>query len=78
MWLPPGERDAQRAELVDIPEGEHFAYFLALEQDYEMMQRQQRGLRQRGLGHMNLTKQEVRLAYYHSILDAWLEGAPNR
>jgi phenylpropionate dioxygenase-like ring-hydroxylating dioxygenase large terminal subunit len=74
MWLPPEQRAAARAELVDVPEGEHFQYFLALEQDYDMMQRQQNGLRQRGLGHMTLTRQEVRLAYYHSILDSWLEG----
>jgi hypothetical protein len=38
------------------------------------MQRQQRGLRQHALGHMTLSRQEVRLAYFHSILDSWLEG----
>jgi phenylpropionate dioxygenase-like ring-hydroxylating dioxygenase large terminal subunit len=74
MWLPPEQRASQRAELLDVPEGEHFQYFLALEQDYEQMQRQQNGLRQRGLDHMTLTRQEVRLAYYHSILDSWVDG----
>lgn len=78
MWLPPEQRAAQRAELTDVPQGDHFPYFLALEQDYEMMQRQQNGLRQRGLGHMTLTRQEVRLAYYHSILDSWVEGKAGR
>jgi phenylpropionate dioxygenase-like ring-hydroxylating dioxygenase large terminal subunit len=76
MWLPPEQRAAQRCELMDVKEGDHFTYFLALEQDWEQMQRQQRGLRNRGLKHMTLTKQEVRLAYYHSILDAWVEGKP--
>jgi phenylpropionate dioxygenase-like ring-hydroxylating dioxygenase large terminal subunit len=72
MWLPRDERSARREPLREIAEGDHFPYFLALEQDWEMMQRQQRGLRNRGLGHMTLTRQEVRLAYYHSVLDSWV------
>jgi phenylpropionate dioxygenase-like ring-hydroxylating dioxygenase large terminal subunit len=72
QWLPPEQRAAGRAELVDEPKD--FRYFLALQQDYEQMQRQQRGLRQRGLESMALSRQEVRLAYFHSILDSWLEG----
>ena len=72
MWLPPEERTARREPLKQIAEGDHFPYFLALEQDWEMMQRQQRGLRNSGLDHMALTRQEVRLAYYHSVLDAWV------
>jgi phenylpropionate dioxygenase-like ring-hydroxylating dioxygenase large terminal subunit len=71
MWLPPELRAAHRAELVDEPQG--FPYFLALQQDYDQMQRQQKGLRQRGMTEMALTRQEVRLAYFHSILDSWLE-----
>jgi phenylpropionate dioxygenase-like ring-hydroxylating dioxygenase large terminal subunit len=73
QWLPPEERAAKREPLTDIPPGDHFDYFLALEQDWEMMQRQQRGLRNAGLGEMALTRQEVRLAYYHSVLDSWVE-----
>lgn len=76
MWLPPEQRAAARAALVDEPE--RFDYFLALQQDYEQMQRQQRGLRQHALGHMTLSRQEVRLAYFHSILDSWLEGGAAR
>jgi len=72
MWLPEGERAAKREPLREMTEGEHFPYFLALEQDWEMMQRQQRGLRNSGLDHMVLTRQEVRLAYYHSVLDTWI------
>lgn len=72
MWLPPEERAARREPLKEIAEGDHFPYFLALEQDWEMMQRQQRGLRNSGLDHMALTRQEVRLAYYHSVLDSWV------
>jgi hypothetical protein len=72
MWLPPEQRGSMRAELVDEPE--NFAYFLALQQDYDQMQRQQKGLRQRGLDHMVLTRQEVRLAHFHSILDSWLDA----
>lgn len=44
----------------------------ALEQDYEQMERQQKGLRQSTLKYMALTKQEVRLAHFRSVLDGWL------
>jgi phenylpropionate dioxygenase-like ring-hydroxylating dioxygenase large terminal subunit len=71
-WLPAEQRAAAREPLREVPEGEHAPYFLALEQDWEMMQRQQRGLRNDALGHMALTRQEVRLAYYHAVLDAWM------
>ena len=74
LWLPPGEREAGREPLREIAEGDHFPYFLALEQDWEMMQRQQTGLRNTTLDHLALTRQEVRLAYYHSVLDAWVEA----
>ncbi len=76
QWLRPEERAAKREPLLEIAEGDHFTYFLALEQDWEMMQRQQEGLRNSTLRHMALTKQEVRLAYYHSVLDSWVEGKP--
>jgi phenylpropionate dioxygenase-like ring-hydroxylating dioxygenase large terminal subunit len=72
QWFPPQQRDEMKTELVEVPEGEHFPYFLALEQDYEQMQHQQRGLRQRGLDEMALTRQEVRLAHYHAALDSWM------
>lgn len=74
MWLPPELRAAHRAELVEVDEPGSFKYFLALEQDYDQMQRQQAGLRNRGLEYVTLTRQEVRLAYFHSVLDSWLEG----
>jgi hypothetical protein len=73
MWLPPEQRASAREPLRDVAEGVHFPYFLALEQDWEMMQRQQRGLRNGALGEMALTRQEVRLAWYHSALDGWVE-----
>jgi phenylpropionate dioxygenase-like ring-hydroxylating dioxygenase large terminal subunit len=72
QWLPPAEREAKREPLRAIAEGDHFPYFLALEQDYEQMQRQQNGLRNAALEFMALTRQEVRLAYYHSVLDSWV------
>ncbi len=72
MWLPPEQRAAAREPLHEVKEGEHEPYFLALEQDYDQMQAQQRGLRNSGLTEMALTRQEVRLAYYHSALDSWV------
>jgi nitrite reductase/ring-hydroxylating ferredoxin subunit len=74
QWLAPEQRAELRAPLVDEPKD--FPYFLALQQDYAQMQRQQDGLRQRGLEYMTLTRQEVRLAYFHSTLDGWLGTAP--
>jgi phenylpropionate dioxygenase-like ring-hydroxylating dioxygenase large terminal subunit len=76
LWLPPEQRAAARAELTETPEGEHFPYFLALEQDWEQMQRQQEGLRNRGLAYMTLTRQEARVAHFHSALDRWLQDRP--
>lgn len=75
QWLPPQDRAAAIEPLNRVPEGEHFPYFLALEQDWEMMQRQQDGLRNRGLKEMALTRQEVRLAWFHWVLDAWVTGS---
>ena len=70
--MPPEQRAERRTPRQDIAEGDHFPYFLALEQDWEMMQRQQRGLRNNSLEHMALTRQEVRLAFYHAVLDRWV------
>jgi len=77
MWLPPEQRAAQYEPVREIAEGDHFDYFLALEQDFEQMQRQQTGLRNKGLKQMALTRQEVRLAWFHSVLDSWVNGRTN-
>jgi hypothetical protein len=74
QWLPPEQRAARRTEVADIKEGDHFTYFLALEQDFEQMQRQQKGLRSRSLEFITLTRQEVRLAHHHAALDRWVEA----
>jgi phenylpropionate dioxygenase-like ring-hydroxylating dioxygenase large terminal subunit len=74
MWLPPEQRAAAREPLQEIAEGQHESYFLALEQDYDQMRRQQSGLRNAGLKFMALTRQEVRLAWYHAVLDSWTHG----
>jgi Ring hydroxylating alpha subunit (catalytic domain)/Rieske [2Fe-2S] domain len=74
MWLPSQQRAAAREPLHEAAEGAHEPYFLALEQDYDQMQRQQSGLRNAGLKFMALTRQEVRLAWYHAVLDSWTHG----
>lgn len=73
QWLPLEQRAAKREPLREIAEGDHFPYFLALEQDYEQMEHQQRGLRNSTLKELALTRQEVRLAHFHSALDSWVE-----
>ncbi len=74
IWLPPEEREKQRAQMTEIGEGEHVPYFLALEQDFSQMEDQQRGLRNSGLKYMRLTRQEPRVAQFHTVLDSWLEA----
>jgi hypothetical protein len=71
-WLPPEEREAQRLKLSELPVGEHFPYFLALEQDFEQMEIQQRGLKNSLLEYMALTRQEPKLAHLHAALDSWV------
>ena len=74
MWLPPELRAQHRAELVDVKEPGSYPYFLALQQDYDQMARQQIGLRNRTLKHMALAREEVSIARFHSVVDRYLEG----
>lgn len=70
--LRPEQREESRAELMNIAEGDHFPYFLALEQDYRQMAIQQEGLRNRTLKELALTRQEPRVAHFHAALDRWM------
>lgn len=72
MWLPDEYRDALKVELTEVEEAGSFDYFLALQQDYEQMPRQQRGLRNSTLEYMSLIKEEVPIAKFHSVLDRYL------
>ncbi|MGV9797477.1 aromatic ring-hydroxylating oxygenase subunit alpha [Mycobacterium sp. NPDC003449] len=72
MWLPEEHRDVFKADPIDVQEPGSFKYFLALQQDYEQMPRQQRGLRNRRLTSMSLVKEEVVIAHYHSVIDRYL------
>ncbi|MFZ2241462.1 MAG: aromatic ring-hydroxylating dioxygenase subunit alpha [Gordonia amarae] len=75
MWLPEEYRTSFSAEHVEVTERGSFPYFLALQQDYEQMPRQQRGLRNERLDHMSLVKEEVVIAHFHSVVDRYLAGA---
>src|SRR5271166_1032503 len=74
MYLQQEHRDAFRASLIEVDEPGSYKYFEALQQDYEQMPRQQIGLRNGRLDHMSLVKEEVVIAYYHSVLDRYLAG----
>jgi phenylpropionate dioxygenase-like ring-hydroxylating dioxygenase large terminal subunit len=74
MWVPPEEREAKRIPLTVRAEGEHVPYFLALEQDFQQMEAQQLGLKNRAMKYMVLTKQEPRVAHLHTELDRWIDG----
>ncbi|MFZ2174047.1 MAG: SRPBCC family protein [Rhodococcus sp. (in: high G+C Gram-positive bacteria)] len=75
MWLPEEYRESAHAELIEVEEPGSFKYFLALQQDYEQMPRQQIGLRNSTLTHMSLVKEEVPIAKYHTVLDRYLADA---
>jgi len=75
MWLPPGLRDEYRDALVEVEEPGSYPYFLALQQDYKQMPRQQRGLRNNRLKHLTLAQEEVCIANFHTVVDRYLEGS---
>ncbi|BBZ25325.1 aromatic ring-hydroxylating oxygenase subunit alpha [Mycolicibacter hiberniae] len=75
MWLPEEHRGAFKAEPIVVDEPGSYKYFLALQQDYEQMPRQQIGLRNERLKHMSLVKEEIVIAHYHSVVDRYLAGA---
>ena len=74
LWLPPEQRNTAYEPLREIAEDDHYPYFLALEQDYRQMEVAQRGLRNRAMEHITLTRQEPKVIHFHSMLDTWLDG----
>jgi nitrite reductase/ring-hydroxylating ferredoxin subunit len=74
MWLPVEYQEAFKAEPVEVEEPNSYPYFLALQQDYEQMPRQQQGLRNRSLKNMSLVREEVMISRFHSSVDRYLAG----
>lgn len=74
MWLPEAARAQYRAELTDVTEPGSYPYFLALQQDYDQMPRQQIGLRNKGLEHMSIVREELSIARFHNVLDRYIRG----
>lgn len=72
MYLPKEFRDELRADLIDVEEPGSYAYFEALQQDYDQMPRQQQGLRNKSLEYMHLAQEEVNVARFHRILDKYM------
>lgn len=75
MWLPESLREQYRAEPVEVTEPNSYPYFLALQQDYDQMQRQQLGLNNRKLETIQLVKEELSVARFHSVLDRYIAAA---
>lgn len=71
-WLPPEKRAARAAPVQAMAEGEHFPYHYVLEQDFEQMPIQQKGLRNKLYREMVLTRNEPRLAHFHAMLNSWM------
>jgi len=73
-WLPPDQREANRADLVEVTEPGTYPYFEVLQQDYDQGAEVQRGLRNTGLKYMTLVQEEAAVANFHRILDRYVEG----
>lgn len=74
MYLPEEFRDAVRAAPIEVETPGSYKYFEALQQDYEQMPRQQKGLRNDRLDHMSLVREEVVIAHYHSVVDRYMSN----
>lgn len=72
IWLPETLRQTYHAKLIDVKEPGSYPYFLALQQDYDQMQRQQLGLPNESLQHVSLIREEASIARFHSVLDRYL------
>jgi len=73
MWLPEEYQEAFRAAPIEVAEPGSYDYFLALQQDYVQMPRQQAGLRNSRLTHMSLVREEVGIARFHAAVDRYLD-----
>ena len=62
MWLPEEYREDFKATPVVVEEPNSYPYFLALQQDYDQMPRQQVGLRNTRLEHLTLVREEISVA----------------
>jgi phenylpropionate dioxygenase-like ring-hydroxylating dioxygenase large terminal subunit len=72
MWLPEEFRDDFKTTPVEVQEANSYPYFLALQQDYEQMPRQQIGLRNTRLSHLQLVHEEISVARFHTVYDRWM------
>ncbi len=73
VWLPPEQREAARAELVEVEEPGTYPYFEVLQQDYDQVTRVQRGLRNSGLKYMTLVREEAAVAKFHREVDKYIK-----
>lgn len=69
MWLPEAYRAQARATLTEVTEKGTYPYFLALQQDYDQMERQQKGLRNKGLEYISIVREELSVARFHTVLN---------
>lgn len=74
MYLSDDLAAMAKAEPVIVEERGSYAYFEALQQDYEQMQRQQAGLRNSLLKHEALSREEIVVANFHGVVDRYLAG----
>ena len=61
-----------RAEPIEVEHPGDYEYFLALQQDYVQMPRQQLGLRNPRLEHLALAHEEIGIARYQAVVDRYM------
>jgi len=71
-WLPPEQREARRAEVIEVKEPGSYPYFEVLKQDYDQGMEVQRGLRNTGLKYLTLVQEEAAVAKFHREVDKYV------
>lgn len=72
MYLPDELAEAFRVELTEVdPPGTH-EYFLALQQDYDQMPRQQAGLRSSELTYIHPVHEEIIVKRFNDVVDRYM------
>jgi phenylpropionate dioxygenase-like ring-hydroxylating dioxygenase large terminal subunit len=75
MWFPSDMAAELRQELIDVREPGSHEYFLALQQDYDQMPRQQLGLRNSTMKFMATVDEEVIVQHFEQVVDEYMARA---
>lgn len=72
FWLQDEFAEMFRAEPIEVQNPGDYQYFLALDQDYVQMPRQQLGLRNSRLEYLQLAHEEIGIARFQAVVDRYM------